>query len=358
MRVKAKDELTESDYSLVRSFRINTPPPVPSLLSVADGARVVNAPDSLVFRAGASDADSDTLWFEVTLSRNAGFSPVAHVIRSRTDPARFSRSFSLSGFDNISLYFNGLNLEKGTWFWRVKTYDKTDYSAASATRTFVVNTPSISPSLVSPLADAVLLGGPDVLRFTCPVDADGDSLSFSVELDSVPNFNDGAIYTYNSWVNAAPFGGRARYVAGEEITFTCPGSMVLNEGNWYWRIRGNDGYEMGYPSSARLFRVDNRGPKAEIEYPSDNTVFATTDPVVIYGRAMFSAGISDSVLISVNGGGSSQCSDSIRGSKRIWSYSFTPPGEGNFTILRAQSLRLLGLHSRTLSRNKQYKARY
>ncbi len=257
-RVRAKGKYTWGNWSTVRTFSVNTPPPAPSLVLPANESFHEGTPAAFTWIM-PDDADSDLLHFILEIDRDGNFlTSVDHTYESWSHPTRFSRALP-ADCPLCTLSFTppvSLNLAFGNWFWRVRAFDGNDFGAVSTVREFGVNTAPETPSLIYPVESSVFSGTPSRFEFSSPVDADGDALWFILQVDSDNDF-ERVDHTWQSWVSGAYFSPAQPQPQGtESATFNTPLTMILTPGTWHYRAAAFDGIHTGVFSDPVSFLVN------------------------------------------------------------------------------------------------------
>ncbi|SVC76101.1 uncharacterized protein METZ01_LOCUS328955, partial [marine metagenome] len=169
---------------------------------------------------------------------------------------------------DTSVAYAGTTLEDGTTYYlRVKVGSGSFWSDWSSL-SFRMNTAPITPVLVSPINDQVT-AIPVVLNVLNGSDAEGDAVTYSfnvyddatltTKLDSVTGITEGTDTT--SW----------------QVTATLP-----DNGQYFWTVSTNDGYEESAVSDAGSFllNTDNNPPDMfTLSMPLVNTAVQSLSPV-------------------------------------------------------------------------------
>ncbi len=334
-RVKAWDGTAFSDYSSVRTFRINTAPETPVLDNPPDGTELADMPAEFVWQI-PTDTDGDALWFLIELDRDGDFGVVDFSYSSDETGAPFtpippvSEGVGLSYFDPP----DGEDFAAGQWYWRVTAYDGTEFSSPSLVREFSINAPPSPPVLTSPSSDAVLGGAPSKLWWNVPADAEGDNLTFLVQIDRDGDFSS-CDMSFPFATSSERFTPSEAVAAGSgSVSFTVYPEDSLDDGHFFWRVFAEDAFNTSLPSPAWHFDVDNTPAVSVIEYPADSSVFPDLDPIRIYGRATYPVGDVDSIYLTTDGGTSWQAYPATPEDRRsTWYVDFTPPAEGTYSIV-------------------------
>ncbi len=127
----------------------------------------------------------------------------------------------------------------------------------------VLNDPPNAPSLNTP-ADAAFINQvltPIVLNWDVPVDVDGDSLHFLVEVSATANFAS-TVVSADSRLDVTGF-TPAPKVAQSVSDVSYAVSTSLADGVYFWRVSAHDGITFGSASTVRKFTVDSTDPNID-----------------------------------------------------------------------------------------------
>lgn len=173
VRAKANDDQTDSNWSDVSSFFVNTtndPPTVPTLANPSDGAGVnVFSPTLSVHNS--IDPDEDVLTYEFELYADAALTNQATGARGQG-----------------TVWTVPINLtENQTYYWRSRAFDGEAYSDWMPLAAFMINTANDAPSapgLSSPAEGSSVATVTPTLAVTNAVDPDSDMLTYDFEIYS------------------------------------------------------------------------------------------------------------------------------------------------------------------------------
>lgn len=245
-RATANDGRFDGLPSDWRTFWVpdNQAPSVPAAIGPANDAAVSTQP---VFELAATDVDGDRLRYKIQIRQGAS---VVSTFDQTQDAAGWSEADYGSG--ETAMLIVSTPLASGSYQWRAYSYDGTDWSGASPSRSLsvVANRPPVKPMLLSPVSGTVVRQTP---AFSVSVgDPDGDPLLLLVELSQGPT----VVRTVEWTIGAA--GGTARVEVPQEDP--------LPAGAYTWRARAHDGSAYGEWSDAQSFAVvwGSRPPSAPI----------------------------------------------------------------------------------------------
>ena len=172
---------------------------------------------------------------------------------------------------DTSVTYAGTTLEDGvTYYVRVKVGAGTFYSNWS-TLTFRMNTEPTTPVLVSPINDQVS-GTPVVLRVLNATDTESDVITYSFNV-----YSDIALTTKLDSATAVTEGTDT---TSWQVTATLP-----DNGQYFWTVSTNDGYEESNVSTAASFllNVSNDAPASfSTIYPVDSSEVSSTLPTLLW----------------------------------------------------------------------------
>lgn len=211
---RATDGVDASVYGAATSFTVqasntNTAPPAPTI--VKPNGVVLATTSATLEIEGVVDADGDDVKYVLEIANNAAF----------------------AGADNSGLQtgltyaVTGLQ-EDTTYFWRARSFDGTTTSEW-VSASFVVNAQNAAPTglaIVSPAPGALLERAPDGLVWAEATDADGDTLTYTVDLATTADFAE-ILYTED-------------FAAGDSVAV--PTGVTFDaELTYYWRVTVSDG---------------------------------------------------------------------------------------------------------------------
>jgi len=172
---------------------------------------------------------------------------------------------------DTSVTYDGATLEDGvTYYLRAKVGAGTFYSDWS-NLTFRMNTEPTTPVLVSPINDQVT-ATPVVLNVFNAIDAESDVVTYSFNV-----YDDATLVTKLDSATALTEGNDT---TSWQVTATLP-----DNGQYFWAVSTNDGYEESTVSTAASFllNISNDAPAAfALTYPTDTSEVTTTLPTLIW----------------------------------------------------------------------------
>ena len=119
----------------------------------------------------------------------------------------------------------------------------TQFSAnPTQTVTVVANTAPTVPALTAPADSAQLTTGTPVFTWAASTDANGDTVSYQIQIDDNNDFSSPAVSQ-----------------SGLSVTSFTPGSALPN-GTYFWRVRASDDLTSSAYSTVRTFSIDTQPP--------------------------------------------------------------------------------------------------
>jgi len=213
----------------------NTTPSAPSALSPANGAAINDLNPVLIIN-NSNDIDGDNLTYNYQVSSNISFSAI--VINMPAYPESGGSTTAWSASPALS--------DSATYYWRARAYDGQVYSNWSDVRSFSIliqNTAPHAPVLASPAdADDVSELQP-LLILSNSYDAEGDNLTYSIEVSSNSDFT--ALDAITSGL-VEGIGSTTEWQVSSPLTV---------EQTYYWRARCNDGTDNSNWSTVRSFNI-------------------------------------------------------------------------------------------------------
>lgn len=140
----------------------------------------------------------------------------------------------------------------GTYYWTVTASDAVGAQMPTATRTFVVNTgntPPGEPVILSPVVGGQSMNKTTALVVRNSVDAEGDSITYLFEMDTVNTFDSGDKRTSGPVI-----------AGGGETSSWSVADLVENK-RYYWRVKAQDGRaESAWAGADFLMNAVNEAP--------------------------------------------------------------------------------------------------
>tara|TARA_R110000772_G_scaffold2410_2_gene8485 strand:- start:86793 stop:89162 length:2370 start_codon:yes stop_codon:yes gene_type:complete len=203
------------------------------------------------------DVDGDDLTYEIEIDNLTDFVTPDISKASATHPGFLN---SINGGDTdpftesetISYTVQGADaLADGTWYWRVRANDGTDWSSDWASeeipRSFIIEAATNStPTIVMNTPNLTDFGtnSTPTLEFTGS-DSDSDDLNYEIRIFISGSFSNPDISkasdTDTGFVNTTDGGDTDPFTAGQTVSYTVQGGDALSDGTWYWSVRVNDG---------------------------------------------------------------------------------------------------------------------
>lgn len=274
-RVQAMDARRSSQWAY-GGFFVNTANDAPNNFAIsapADGTTVGSVAPVLQV-TNSVDADGDTLAYGFTVSEDAGMTlPVAFISGLAEGPTG-TTSWAVD-----TPLANGV-----TYFWQAVATDEHGASTASPVGSFTVDAANQAPS--APVASAPENGTEVATPLLTLVvdnaaDADGDPLTYTFEIDTVPTFDSPARQAVSGVVEGAG-----------STSWDVPAALP-DDTRHYWRARAGDGSAEGAWTEASSVFVNtaNDAPSAPTLYnPADNGEVTTRTPALVVNAATDSDG--------------------------------------------------------------------
>ena len=221
-RVRAFDGTLYSEWAVGRFFvNLANDPPAPPQPSYPRNGTQVDSLTPTFSVSNSADPDGDAVTFGFQLyADNAGTQSLASV---KDLPA---------GADGTTSWTPSAPLTQGRdYFWRATATDVHGALTETPLLKFSVNTANHAPGapvVSDPPAASTLPGAVVTLTVANATDADGDLLSYSLELDTTPSFN-GAAKRTSAPLNSGS-GTTSWNVTG-----------LSDDTRYYWRARASDG---------------------------------------------------------------------------------------------------------------------
>ncbi len=233
--------------------------PVPVLLQPSANAVVSPTP---TFRMKATSSPGARMQYKVVVYQ--GDQQVA-VFDQTTDTTGWSKPDYASGEEAVLSVPASRALPTGTLRWQAFAYDGIRWSEGSVLRGLIVNQMPNAPVLVSPAANAIVLGTPTLtVRAT---DSDStDTLKYRI----VFSRNGNAVATFDQTVDTAGW-SKPGYTSGEDATLTVPSSRALNPGTYQWQAFVYDGKQWSDGSESRTIIVNSAPSAPELLQPAGNS---------------------------------------------------------------------------------------
>ena len=252
----------DADYQLKAVYEFISP--VPVLLQPAPGAVVTPTP---TFRMKATSSPGSRMKYKVVVWR--GDEQVA-VFDQTTDTTGWSKPDYASGEEAVLTIPAAQALPTGSLQWQAFAYDGTRWSEGSAKRAMVVNRMPATPTLISPEANAIVLGTPTLKVQASDIDTT-DVLKYRI----VFTRDNTTVATFDQTVDATGW-SKSGYASGEEATLTIPANRALNPGTYRWQAFVYDGKQWSEGSESRTIIVNSPPAAPELLEPAGKAFVAYT----------------------------------------------------------------------------------
>jgi len=224
-------ETTESEIFSFTTYRENSLPTVPVLLSPSNGEVDVSATPTLTWTQ-STDADGDL---------------VNHYLQIRKGNEQY-RNVAFTGADTTYTFTTQLK-DFTTYYWRVfaideYTYDVVYSSPSSFTVENYYNDPPVMGSLLSPSNGAKNMGFDILCKWNAATDADNDAISYTIFADTKNNPE--TVIAYN-------------------ITDTSIIHRFNEYGTFYWKVIAKDTFGNSETSSIYSFSCWENAPSIFVE---------------------------------------------------------------------------------------------
>ena len=290
-QVQAADAELTSPYSAAASFWVNAVEEAPTTAILVAPVTAATADKDTIFAwQAATDVDPfATVTYRLEIAKDGDFAtPVIIVKQSGLTSATLS---SLPGYDDLQ--------SGSTYHWRVVAVDNTGLTTASEVRTFSSNSAPAIPVMISPLQEQEVVTLTPTLQWEAAVDADGDTLSYNVQLVDV----NGAVVSAQNNIATT--------------SFLVAGNTLLENNKYGWQVQAADAALTSSYSAIASFWVNaiEEAPTVPLlvgpatATADKDTIFSwqaatDTDPLatVIYRLEIAKAGDFSAPVISVEQG--------------------------------------------------------
>lgn len=226
------------------TFFVNTTNDAPGPFNVSSPADGENVDSTVPFLTVTNSIDIDgdalTYYFEVATDE-AG----EHIVASAGNIA--------PGSQGTTLWQVQPTLAEGAlYYWRAVVTDEHGASTATEWSSFFVNPTNTAPTvplLLAPVGGVDIATLPVYLQLTNSSDADGDAITYTFQVDTVPTFDSSNVFTSGP-VPTDP-GGTTSY----------PLISLSDNTTYYWRAMASDGIASSQWSSEATFRVNSRNDR-------------------------------------------------------------------------------------------------
>lgn len=222
--------------ALAQSVEVGSLPPEPTIISPVQDAKL-NDNTPLFTWENYSVADNYELWID----NDSDFS--SPEIKENTQENTYEISFP--------------GLPDGDYNWRVIAY-KNGQSSSSRSGAFQIDT--LMPTLVSPSSGEILSENRPVFTWENIVVTD----NYELQIDDSSGFSNSLIYDNEGIV---------------DNRYRLPDGHALDDGVYYWRVRGRKDGRVSVFSSISSFRVDTLAPDIpQLVYPENGAVINNDTP--------------------------------------------------------------------------------
>jgi methionine-rich copper-binding protein CopC len=231
------------DYHLTAVYEFFSP--IPVLLQPAVNAVVSPTP---TFRMRATSAPGSRMKYRVIIYR--GEEQLA-VYDQTTDTTGWSKPDYASGEEAVLTIPAAQALPTGTLRWQAFAYDGVRWSEGSDRRAFVVNRMPTVPTLISPAANAIVLGTPTLSVRASDLDS-ADPLRYRIVFT-----RDGTtVATFDQTIETTGW-SKPSYTSDEEATLSVPSGRALSPGTYEWQAFVYDGKQWSEGSQRRTIIVNS-----------------------------------------------------------------------------------------------------
>ena len=209
---------------------------------------------------GAASEANDIMWWEnhfvppnpTNLTNTTGASWCNFTWEAGTGVVTDSYNVSINGTwhnDTTTTYYNNSGLSTRAWsnitVWAYNSTDGYLSDAPISDNVQLSNTAPTTPTLIAPAAGAETADNTPLFNWTTSTDADGDSLTYTIQIDNESGFSSPYMYENTSITNS---------------NLTLADADALDDGLFYWRVRAYDSYEYGSWATYFNFTVDATVP--------------------------------------------------------------------------------------------------
>lgn len=229
-QVQAADAEFTTAYSASRNFWVNAVEEAPGAVSLDAPNPAATVNKNTVFSWTAStDVDPfDTVTYRLEIAQDTSFAtPLITVNQSGLT------SVALSALPNSAVLKAG-----ATYLWRVVAVDSTGLTRASGYRSFDCNSAPAAPALLSPVQSAEVATLTPTLQWAEAVDADGDTLTYNVQLLDA----NGTSLSVNNNVTAT--------------SLAVAGGLLAENNQYGWQVQAADLELSSAFSAVESFRVN------------------------------------------------------------------------------------------------------
>lgn len=252
----------DTDHNLVAVYEFISP--IPVLLQPAPNAVV---PPTPTFRMKATSSPGSRMKYKVVIYQ--GDTEIA-VFDQTTDPTGWSKPDYASGEEAVLTVPSARALPTGSLRWQAFAYEGTRWSEGSSKRGMVVNRMPTAPTLVSPTANAIVLGTPTLTVHASDVDR-GDTLKYKI----VFTRGNTTVATFDQTVDSTGW-SKPSYASGEDATLTVPSARALVPGTYQWQAFVYDGKQWSEGSESRTIIVNSAPSAPDLLEPAGGSFVSHT----------------------------------------------------------------------------------
>lgn len=252
----------DADYTLTAVYEFISP--VPVLLQPTANAVVSPTP---TFRMKATSSPGARMKYKVVIYQG---DQQIEVFDQTTDTTGWSKLDYASGEEAVLTVPASRALPTGVLYWQAFAYDGIKWSEGSDKRRMTVNRMPNIPTLVSPEANAIVLGTPTLtLRAT---DADPtDTLKYKI----IFTRNGTTVATFDQTIDATGW-SKPAYSSEENATLTVPANRALNPGTYQWQAFVYDGKQWSDGSESRTIIINSAPSAPDLLEPAGGSFVSHT----------------------------------------------------------------------------------
>ncbi len=259
LRVKAGSGDIWTDWEVL-SFRMNSIPPSPVLLSPIENTVIADEAHFII--QNSQDAELDSLLYQFYLYEDLAMTTLvdsSELIEQGLETSSWTSTSDLS--------------DNNQYWWTARVYDGYEFSSLTSPASFLVNTDNAPPEpfvLIYPLNDIELSSLTPTFSWHTAVDVDPDDVvSYELYLDT-------------------PEPGVEVYELGSDTLFQPPAPLLDNT-SYFWRVVAKDilGFETNSIGDYRKFTVNlfNDNPSVVDLITPDSVMVLTLTPHMVWSPA-------------------------------------------------------------------------
>lgn len=252
----------DADYNLLAVYEFISP--VPVLLQPTANAVVSPTP---TFRMKATSSPGARMKYKVVIYQG---DQQIEVFDQSTDTTGWSKPDYASGEEAVLTVPASRALPTGVLYWQAFAYDGIKWSEGSDKRRMVVNRMPNAPALVSPAANAIVLGTPTLTVRAADADAT-DTLKYKI----IFTRNGTTVATFDQTVDTTGW-SKSGYASDEDATLTVPSHRALNPGTYEWQAFVYDGKQWSDGSESRTIIVNSAPSAPDLIEPAGGSFVSHT----------------------------------------------------------------------------------